>query len=143
MCSSDLDIDAEVLHRQVEHFLGGARKAVNLINEEDVALLKAGQDRGEVAGMLDRGSRGKPQGRAHFLGDDHGESRLAESRRACEQHMIRGDSSAPGSVEDELQLIAHDVLADELREVLGPQSRFGGTLEFARVGRHDAGLVCV
>ena len=35
------DVDAEVLHGEVKHFLGGAREAVNLVDEEDVAFLEA------------------------------------------------------------------------------------------------------
>lgn len=37
---ADDDVDAEVLHRHVEHLLGGPRHAVDLVEEEDLALLE-------------------------------------------------------------------------------------------------------
>ena len=53
---ADDDVDAEVLHRHVEHLLGGPGHAVDLVEEEDLALLEGGEDRGEVAGVLDGGA---------------------------------------------------------------------------------------
>ena len=35
---ADDDVDPEVLHREVEHLLGRARHAVDLVEEEDLAL---------------------------------------------------------------------------------------------------------
>ena len=34
---ADHDVDAEVLHREVQHLLGGARHAVDLVDEQDLA----------------------------------------------------------------------------------------------------------
>ncbi len=69
---ADDHVDAEVLHGHVQHLLGGPGHAVDLVEEEDLALLEGGQDRGEVAGVLDGGAGGDPDGRAHLGGDDHG-----------------------------------------------------------------------
>ena len=82
------DIDAEIFHREVEHFLGCAREAVDLIDEQDVAFLEARQDRRQVARMLDRRSGGQAQRGSHFGGDDHGERRFAQPRRARKQDMV-------------------------------------------------------
>ena len=49
---ADDDVDPEVLHRHVEHLLGGPRHPVDLVDEQHVALVQAGQDRREVAGVL-------------------------------------------------------------------------------------------
>ena len=38
---ADDDVDPEVLHRHVEHLLGRARHPVDLVDEEDVALVEA------------------------------------------------------------------------------------------------------
>src|SRR5699024_4273692 len=37
------DVDAEVLHRHVEHLLGGAGDAVDLVDEQDVTLHEVGE----------------------------------------------------------------------------------------------------
>ena len=62
-------VDAEVFHRQVEHLLGGARQAVDLVNKEDVAFLQARQDCGQVARVLDGGAGGQAQRGPHLGGD--------------------------------------------------------------------------
>ena len=55
---ADDDVDAEVLHREVEHLLGGPGDAVDLVDEQHVAGHEVGQHRGEVARAL--------QGRARW-----------------------------------------------------------------------------
>ena len=64
------------------------RHAVNLVDEEDVALLQVGEERGEVAGLLDDGAGGRAQLRAHLVGDDDGERGLAQSGRPRQEHMV-------------------------------------------------------
>ena len=108
------DIDAEIFHREVEHFLGCAREAVDLIDEQNVALLEAGQDRRQVARMLDRRAGGQSQGRSHLGGDDHGERRLAESRRARKQDVVGAGRAHACSVKHELQLASYNTLTHEL-----------------------------
>ena len=61
---ADDDVDPEVLHRHVEHLLGRPRHPVDLVDEQDVAVVQPGQDRGEVAGVGDRRAAGEPQRRA-------------------------------------------------------------------------------
>ena len=113
------NVDTEILHGEVEHFLGGSREAVDLVDEEDVALLEAGKNRGKVTSVLDRGAGGQSQGRSHLRGDDHCQRRLAESRRARKQDVVGAGRTHPRGVEHKLQLASHDALADELRELLG------------------------
>ena len=63
---ADDDVDPEVLHREVEHLLGRPRHPVDLVDEQHVALVQPGEDRGEVAGVGDRRAAGEPQRRAHL-----------------------------------------------------------------------------
>ncbi len=85
---ADDDVDPEVLHRHVEHLLGRSRHAVDLVDEEDVALVEPGEDGGQVTGMRDRRTAGQPEGRGHLGGDDHRQRRLAQAGRAAEQHVV-------------------------------------------------------
>ena len=93
---ADDDVDPEVLHRQVEHLLGGPRHPVDLVDEEHLALVEAGQDRGEVAGVVDRRAAGDPQRRAHLGGDDHRQGGLAEARAGRRAARGRGPGRGGG-----------------------------------------------
>ena len=82
---------------------------------------EARQQRGEVAGVLDRRAARQPQRPAALVRDDHRERRLAEARRAGEQDVVGRALLDARGVEQQLQLAAHLLLADELRERGRPQ----------------------
>ena len=60
---ADHDVELGVLHRRVEDLLDRAVQPVDLVDEEDVALLEVGEERGEVAGPGEHRSRGDAQAR--------------------------------------------------------------------------------
>ena len=138
---ADHDVDPEVLHREVEHLLGRARHPVDLVDEEDVAVVEPGQDGGQVAGVGDRRSAGEPQGRRHLGRDDHRERGLAESRWTGEQHVVGSAPPAPGGLEDQAELVAHPLLADHLVERARPQRRLDRALVALGLGRGQRGEV--
>ena len=77
--------------------------------------LEAGQDRGEVAGVLDRRAAGDPQRGAHLGGDDHRQGGLAQAGRR--RRAARGPAVAPRArarLEHQVELLADPLLADEL-----------------------------
>ena len=92
---ADHHVERVVLHRRVEDLLHRAVQPVDLVDEQDVALLERGQDRGEVAGPLDRRARGVLHVDAEFARDDRGEGRLAEPGRAVQEDVIGRLSPAP------------------------------------------------
>ena len=122
------DIDTEVLHGDVEHLFRGARDPMDLVNEEHLARLQARQDCGQVTGVL----KGRPtrdaQRGCHFLGDDHGKGRLAQTGRAGEEDVVRGTLPAPRRLEDHVELGTHPRLADELVELARPKRALESTL---------------
>ena len=79
---ADHDVDAAVLHRRVEQLLDRPVEPVDLVDEEHVAGLELGQDRGHVRLAVDRRPGHRRAGRAHLGGDDPGQRRLAEPGRA-------------------------------------------------------------
>ena len=85
---ADDDVELEVLHRRVEDLLDGARQPVDLVDEQHVAVLELGEDRGQVAGPLERRARRDVQVDAHLGGDDAGQRGLAEPGRAGEQQVV-------------------------------------------------------
>jgi hypothetical protein len=81
---ADDEVEAEVLHRRVERFLDGGLKAVDLVDEQHVARLQIGQDRGEVAGAHQQRAGGGAEANPQFARHDLRERGLAEARRAVE-----------------------------------------------------------
>ena len=81
------DVEAEVLERRVEDLLRRAVEPVDLVDEEHVARLERGEDRGDVL-LLERRPGHGAQPDAELLADDLRERRLAEARRAGEQHVV-------------------------------------------------------
>ncbi len=130
----DDDVHAEVLHGEVQHLLGGARHPMDLVDEEDLTRLQARQDGCDVAGMLQRRPRGHAQGGAHLGGDDAGEGRLAQARRAAEQDVVGRAAAQAGGLKDEAQLRLHALLSDELGEVLRSQGAFDEGVVGIRLG---------
>src|SRR5271165_5853643 len=130
---ADHHVDAEVLHGQVEHLLGGPGQAVDLVDEDHLALAERGQHRRQVTRPLDRRTAGDAQRRAELGGDDHRDRGLAQPGRAGQQHVVRRPTAPQGALQDQRQLLAHPRLADELGEPLGPQRALDNPL--VRVGQ--------
>ena len=128
-----IDVDPEVLHRHVQELLGGPREPVDLVEEEDLALLERGQDGRQVARVLDGRAARDAQRRAQLGRDDHGERRLAEPGRTGQQHVVGRPPAAAAASQHERQLVAHHALPDELLEPARAQRGLGGALEV--VGR--------
>ena len=85
---ADHDVDLEVLERRVEDLLDHRREAVDLVDEQHVARLEVGQQRGEIARALEHRARGLAQVDAHLARDDVRERGLAQARRAEQQHVV-------------------------------------------------------
>ena len=85
---ADDDVEPEVLERRVEDLLDRAVEAMDLVDEEDVPLLEAGEDRGHVALALERGPGDRANADAELLANDRRERRLPETRRAGEQDVV-------------------------------------------------------
>ena len=56
--AADHEVEAVVLERGVEDLLDLRVEAVDLVDEEDLAVLERGEEGGEVAGALDDGPGG-------------------------------------------------------------------------------------
>src|SRR3546814_4017274 len=82
---ADHQIERAILHRGVEHFLDRGLEAVNLVDEEDVAILQIGEERGEIARFGDYGARGDAETDPHLERDDLSQRGLDEPRRAEER----------------------------------------------------------
>ena len=94
---------------------------MDLVDEQDVARLERGQDRGHVPLALQRRPRDAADADSEFLADDVGEARLAETRRADEQHVIQRFRPRTRCLERDIELLLDPVLPDEIVEVSRPE----------------------
>ena len=95
-----------------------------------VALVEAGQDRGEVAGVGDGGPARQAQRCAHLRRDDHRQRRLPETGRTTHQHVV--DALARAGCLEQQEPPAHAFLADHLVQVR--RRRLDDALVTVRVG---------
>ena len=134
---ADHDVELEVLHRRVEHLFDRTRQAVDLVDEEDVAVLEVGQDRGEVARALERRTARDPQRDLHLGRDDAREARLPGAGRPREQQVVDRLCTLARRAEQDLEVLLQLGLADELVEPARPQRRLLSRLHRIRARPHQ------
>ena len=122
---ADHQVERAVLHRRVEDFLDRGGEAVDLVDEQDVAVLEVGQQGGEVARLGDHRARGGAEADPHLAREDSGERGLAEPGRAEEQDMVERLAARFGGVDEDAQILARALLADEFVEALRPKRGVG------------------
>ncbi len=137
------EVEGEVLHGRVERLLHRAVQAVHLVDEEDVALVQAREDRGEHALVLERGPAREAGVDPHLDGDDLGERGLAEPGWAVEQHVVERVPALPGGLDEDAHLVLDRSLADEIVETAGAKRGVGHALglEFLRADHPLVGHV--
>ena len=104
---ADDEIELEILHRRIEDFFDRRRQAMDLVDEQNVARLEIGQERGEIAGALDDRAGGGAELDAQLARDDLRQRRLAETGRAREQHVIERLAALLGRRDEDAQIVAH------------------------------------
>ena len=72
---------------------------MDLVEEEDLALAQVGKDGGEVALDLQGGAGGLLEANVEFVGDDGGQSGLAQAGRAEEEDVVEGFAAGAGGFE--------------------------------------------
>jgi hypothetical protein len=114
---------------------------VDLVDEQHVAVVEAGEDGREVTGVGDRRTAGDPERRGHLVGDDHRQRGLAEPGRAGEQDVVGRPAAAASGLEHQPELLADPPLADHLVQGARAQSRLDGPLVTFGLGRREGGEV--
>ena len=110
---------------------------MDLVDEQDVAILEIGEECSKVARLGDHRPRGGAEADAHLAREDASDRRFAETRWAVEQHMIERLAAALRRVDEHAQILARALLADELVEALRPQRRV--RILRGALGRGNAG----
>ena len=109
---------------------------MDLVDEEDVARLQIGQQRGEIAGALDDRPGGRAEADAQLARDDLRQRRLAEAGRAVEQHVIERLAALARRRDEDAEIVAELALPDELVERQRTERRLRQILLGARALDH-------
>ena len=117
---ADDDVELEVLHRRVQDLFDDPRQAVDLVDEQHVALAELGEDGRQVAGAFERRTRRDVHVHAHLDGNDAGQAGLAEAGWPGEQQVVGRLAAHLGRLEHDGQVLFQLALADELAQPPGP-----------------------
>ena len=135
---ADDDVELVVLERGVELFFEDGLQAVDLVEEEDLALAQVGEDGGEVALDLQGGAGGLLEADVELVGDDGGEGGFAQAGRAEEEDVVEGFAAGFGGFEGDGELLFGFVLADEFGEAGGAELQLEGLVVFDAGGGDEA-----
>ena len=134
---ADDEVELEILHGGIEDFLHRRIEPVDLVDEEHVALFEIGEQRREVAGLGDHRAGGRAEIDAELAGDDLRQRGLAEARRADQQHVVERLAAALRRRDEDAEVRARLLLADEFGQPLRPQRGLGGVF-LAMLGADEA-----
>ena len=122
---ADDEVELVILHGRIEDFLHRRVEAVDLVDEEHVALFEVGELRRQIAGLGDHRAGGRAEIDPELAGDDLGERGLAEARRADEEHVVEGVAPGLRGIDEDLEVRPRGLLAREIVERQRPDRRFG------------------
>jgi len=92
---------------------------VDLVDEQDVPLAQIRQKRRKVARLFNGGAGRDADVHSHFLGNNARERRLAEARRAVQQHVVERFAALFRRRDEDgkvaLRLLLPDVFRERLR----------------------------
>ena len=94
---------------------------MDLVDEEDVAILEIGEQGGEIARFGDHRPGRGAEADAELARDDLRQRGLAEPRRPEEEDMVERVAAALGRLDEHAQILARRLLPDELVERLRAQ----------------------
>ena len=117
---------------------------MDLVDEEDILELEAGEDRGHVALPLQRRTGDGADADAELLADDLRERRLAETGRADEKDVVERLAARLRGRERDRELLLDALLADELVQPARPERPLELLLLWVEdFRRHSAHAACL
>jgi len=112
---------------------------MNFVDEQDIPFFQIGKQRRKVTRLGDHRSGGCPEVDPKLARHDLGECRLAEARRADEQHMVQRFAARLCRSDEDLQIGTCLGLTDEIVERLGPHRAVDLITAYFR--RYDTGFI--
>ena len=118
---ADHDVQLIVFHGRVEDFLDRRPQAMNLVDEQHIALAQIGQNRGQIGGFFHHRSGGAADRNAHLVGDDARQRGLAETGRTENQGVVERLGAFARRADEDFHLLFYLLLADVLAQQQRPQ----------------------
>ena len=131
------DVQLEIFQRRVQHLLHHAVQAVDLVDEQHVALFEVREDGGQVPRAGDSRPRGGADGSAQLVGHHRGERGLAQARRPREQNVVGHIAPGPGRVDHNAERFLHLGLTQVVVQPLRPQREIQFQVVFGEGGGHS------
>ncbi|ULA59780.1 MAG: hypothetical protein LZF60_160110 [Nitrospira sp.] len=133
---SDHQIKLVILHRRIERLFHRRRQSVNLIDEQDIAFLQIGQNRGQIPGVAQDQPGRRADGRSHFPRDDVCNGGLTQAWWAVKNRMVQGLTTALGRFDANFQRFLHPGLPDILPQTLRAQRCLEPALVVGQLSAH-------
>src|SRR5579875_360113 len=130
---ADHHIQGEILHRRIQPLLYSAGQTVNLIDKQDFAGLQRGQNRGQVAGVLNSRARSCFQTHTHLGGNDIAERCLAQARRTVEQNMIDGLAALERGLQQNIKIFFNLLLSNIFGQAARAKASLDGLFFFTHL----------
>src|SRR5262249_42438070 len=103
---ADDEVELEVFHRWIEDLLHRRVQPVDLVDEQHVARLEVGEQRGQVAGPRDHWTRRHAKADAKLTRHDLRQRRLAEPGGTAQEDVVEGIASGARRGDEYLQIVA-------------------------------------
>ena len=132
------NVELIILKRRVKLLFQHRLHAVDLVQEEDLALAQVGENRGQVTLNLQRRAGGLLEADVEFIGNDGGKRRLSQAGRAEKQHMIKSFAAGFCRLEGNGQLFLGFRLANELPQPPGTELEFKALLFVGAGSAHQS-----
>ena len=130
------DIEREILERGIEHFLDHTVQAMNLVDEENVALFEVRENRSQVARSLNSRPARRADVRTELVGDHRSKRGLAKPRRAGEQDVVGALFALLRRLDEDSERFFHLGLSQVVAQFLRAQAAVKREVVLLQVGRH-------
>ena len=105
---------------------------MDLVDEQDIAFLETGQQSGQLGRLFNHRAARIFNVRAHRVGDDVSQGRLAQSGRAAQEHVFKNVAALFGRGHHQFDALADLVLTGKLAESRRPKRNLKGRIVFGQ-----------
>src|SRR5882762_9118778 len=121
---ADDQVNAEIFHRRIQHFLDGRLQPVNFIQKENFLFFERSQNRRQVSFALQQRSCAGLDRHVQFVRDNLRQRGLAQPRRAVQQHVIQRLAAAARRINGNLDIFLDAFLPDIFLQPPRPHAHF-------------------
>ena len=119
---ADDQVELEIFHRRIQDFLDRRLQAVDFVDEQHIARLQVGQDRGQIARLAAiTGPEVRAETDPQLARHDLRQGGLAQAGRPMQQDVVQRFTARPRRLDEDRQVLPRRLLAGELGQRLRAQ----------------------